>query len=79
MQSYTDLTPRGHQRSRKRPHTWGLLQRPPPAAISAFGQADGRRSVSAGRAFGDEPAGRWHLGAMVRLLAKLIWFGRNSA
>jgi hypothetical protein len=33
MQSYTDLMPRGHQRSRWR----GLLQRPQAAAISAHG------------------------------------------
>jgi hypothetical protein len=33
MPSYTDLMPRGHQRSL---HSWGLLQRPYAAAISAF-------------------------------------------
>src|SRR6266404_4163740 len=50
----------------------GLLQRPPAAAISAFGRADGRRRPSAGRAFGYEPAGRRHSGAIVRLAAELI-------
>jgi hypothetical protein len=37
MQSYTDLMPSGHQRSRIRA---GLLQRTQAAAISAFGPDD---------------------------------------
>jgi len=37
MQSYTDLMPSGHQRSRVRV---GLLQRTQDTAISAFGPGD---------------------------------------
>jgi len=48
MPSYTDLMPRGHQRSL---HSWRLLQRPYAAAISAFWRdAWARIAVVSGRA-----------------------------
>jgi hypothetical protein len=54
------------------------LQRPPAAAISAFGERiDGETSARAVRVETDRLL-RWHLCGKVRLVAELTSFGRNS-
>jgi hypothetical protein len=54
------------------------LQRPPAAAISAFGERiEGETSALTVRRKADSLA-RWHLSATVRLMDELTWFGRSS-